>query len=89
MLSFSSILQQSDILDEFASPLSERALLISEYFPISYYPDVPAGSHHYFHKERMSKTSFGSIQNSLHIFMWLPLYLQVIPNSHTEVTLKK
>jgi hypothetical protein len=61
MLCFSSILQQSDILDEFTFPLSERALLISEDFSISDYPYVPTNNHHYFHKERMPKTSSGLI----------------------------
>jgi hypothetical protein len=83
MLYFNSILQQCDIMNELASPLSERALLTSEYFPISDYPNVPTRHHHYFHKERMPKTSLGLIQYLLHMIMWVPFYLQVVPNSHT------
>jgi hypothetical protein len=45
MFSFSSILQKSYILDKFASPLSERAPLISKDFPISKDPYVPTCSH--------------------------------------------
>jgi hypothetical protein len=89
MFCFSSILQQRYVLDKFASPLSERALLISKDFPISNYPYVPTGSHQHFHEERMSKAFPGLIQHFLQIIMWLPLYLQVVPNSHTKVALKE
>jgi hypothetical protein len=76
-------------MNKLASPLSERAHLTSENFPISDYPNIPASNHHYFHKERMSKASPGLIQHVLHMIMLMPFYLQVIPYSHTEVTLKK
>jgi hypothetical protein len=61
MFAFNPILQQSDIMNKLASPLSERAPFASENFLISDYPNVPACNHHYFHKERMSKTSPGLI----------------------------
>jgi hypothetical protein len=89
MLDFNPILQQRNIMNKLASPLSERAPLASEDFFIPDYPNVPASHQHDFHKERMSKASLRLIQHILHMVIGMPVYLQVIPNSHTEITLKK
>jgi hypothetical protein len=76
-------------MDELASPLSEGAPFTSENLLISDYPNVPTCHHHNFHKERVLKASSGLIYHILYLIMLMPFYLQIIPNSDTEITLKE
>jgi hypothetical protein len=76
-------------MDELASPLSEGDPFASKNLLISDYPNVPACHHHNFHKGRVPKASPGLIYHILHLIMLVPIYLQIIPNSHNKITLKE
>jgi hypothetical protein len=71
------------------SALSEAAPFTSENHLISDYPNVPTCHHQNFHKERVLTASSGLIYHILYLIMLVPFYLQIIPNSDTEITLKE
>jgi hypothetical protein len=70
-------------------PTSKSRPIIPEDLPISLLPNIPTSQHDYLHEKRLSKSKFGSRERSLYILSQRPVYLQVIPNSPSEIAFKK
>jgi hypothetical protein len=77
MLSFDSMLQQRDTMDEVAFPLSKSWNLMPEFFYISKQPNVPAHHNYHLHKKRPAKTVPSCRFNRLQVRIASPFNLQI------------
>ena len=76
---------ERDIKNKTSPPLSKRRLDIAEDPVISDRPDVPTSQKDHFCKEWLLKFPSGSICYGSHIIPYLPIDLQVVPDSATEI----
>jgi hypothetical protein len=74
---------------KFCLPPSERHIHQSKNSSISDKPNIPTCCNNHFHEKWLTKTFLGIAQNSLQIIMLLSLNLKIVPNSATEIALKK
>ena len=88
VFTFNPMRQKSYVMNKVVSPGSERRPLIPENLAIPQNPNIPSSCKNHFSEENMAKIlpSLYSHVISGHPRMRIPMYLQIIPNSHTEVT---